>query len=57
MAEHEQEAFREPADALNNPPEGATNKLAGPLPILVLLLVILVVVGIVGFAMFSGANP
>ena len=56
MAQHEQEAFREPADPSVNPPDAATNRLAGPLPIFALLLVILAIAGVVAFVMISGAT-
>lgn len=56
MAEHQQEAFREPADPSVNPPDSSANRLAGPLPIFALLFVVLAVAGIVAFMMVSGAT-
>ena len=56
MAEHQQEAFREPADPRVNPPDSATNRLAGPVPIFALLFIVLAVAAIVAFVMVSGAT-
>jgi hypothetical protein len=56
MAKHQQEAFNEPSDPKVNPPDSATNRLAGPLPIFALFLVLLVVVAITAFVMISGAQ-
>jgi hypothetical protein len=56
MAEHQQEAFKEPADPSVNPPDSATNSAAGPLPIFAILLVVLALVAIVAFVMISGAT-
>ena len=56
MAEHEQEAFREPADPGVNPPDAATNRLAGPLPIFALLFLVLAIVSVVAFVMISCAT-
>ena len=55
MAEHQQEAFKEPADPSVNPPDSATNSAAGPLPVFAILLVVLAIVAVVVVVMISGA--
>lgn len=56
MPEHQQEAFKEPADPSVNPPDSATSSAAGPLPIFAILLGVLALVAIVAFVMISGAT-
>lgn len=55
MTERPQEAFREPADPAVDPPDSATNRFAGPVPVFALLLAVLLVVAIAAIVMVSGA--
>jgi hypothetical protein len=55
MAERPQEAFKEPADPGINPPDEATNRVAGPLPVFAIFFAVLAIAAVVGLVMISGA--